>query len=272
MSVTQPTVSLRDRRFRFYWRVRGRIAPRLEFSQAIYERVLEDAVRSQGRWLDMGCGNKLLPSWRAPQAERLVRSVKQMVGVDYDHASLRQHRNISQRVRADVTTLPFRDGAFDVVTANMVLEHVKDPDQLFREICRVLAPGGVFIAHTPNLRGYATMLARAIPEAVKPRLVGWLHGRAEADVYRTYYRVNTEAALRHTAARAGFSRVTVRHLVSDAQLIMIPALVVLELMVIRLLMTRPFRRFRIYLIAEMEKPAGPPPALHPAVRAGVGSP
>jgi len=270
MNATQPTLSLRDRRFRFYWRMRGHIAPRLEFSQAIYERVLADAVPAQ-RWLDVGCGNKLLPSWRAPQAERMVRSVKHVVGVDYDHESLAQHRNINQRVRADITTLPFRDGYFDVVTANMVLEHVKDPDQLLREIYRVLAPGGMFIAHTPNLNGYATVLARLVPEAIKPRVVGWLHGRAEADVYRTYYRINSEAALRETGARAGFSRVTVRHLVSDAQLVMIPPLVVLELLMIRLLMTRPFRRFRIYLIAGMEKPAASVPPMQPAAGAAGGA-
>ena len=97
---------------------------------------------------------------------------------------------------------------------------------------------------------------------------GAVHGRAEADVYRTYYRINSEDALRQTAARAGFSRVTVRHLVSDAQLVMVPPLVVLELLMIRLLMTRPFRRFRIYLIAAMEKPAAPLPAMQPAAGAG----
>jgi hypothetical protein len=64
--------------------------------------------------------------------------------------------------------------------------------------------------------------------------------------------------------------VTVRHLVSDAQLVMIPPLVVLELLMIRLLMTRPFRRFRIYLIAAMEKPADPLPGMQPAAAAGAG--
>ncbi len=267
MNASEPAVSVRDRRFRFYWRMRDRIAPHLEFTQAIYERVLNDAVQMQ-RWLDVGCGHNLLPSWRAPQADRLVRSVRQVVGVDYDHAALVQHPNISQRVRADITTLPFRDGCFDVVTANMVLEHVKDPDQLLSEIYRVLAPGGIFLAHTPNLRGYATFLAWLIPEAVKPRLVRWLHGRAEADVYRTYYRINSEAAVRKAAARAGFSRVTVRHLVSDALLVMIPVLVVPELLMIRLLMTPPLRRFRVYLIAAMEKPAAPLPGMPPASGAG----
>ena len=254
MNATATAATVRQRRFDFYWRMRARIAPRLEFSQAIYERVLRETVAGRGRWLDLGCGHQLLPSWRAAEAERLARSVGQLVGADYCLDSLRQHGNINQRVRADITSLPFRDGAFDVVTANMVLEHVKDPAQLFQEISRVLAPGGIFVAHTPNRGGYATVLARLVPEVVKPRLVGWLHGRPESDVFRTYYRVNTERALEQAASAAGLGAVKVRHLVSDAQLVMIPALVVLELLAIRLLMTRPFRRFRIYLIASMQKP------------------
>jgi len=250
---TASALTARDRCWRFYWRMRGHIAPQLEFSQAIYERALADTVAGQ-RWLDVGCGHALLPSWRAPQAERLVRSVKQVVGADVDHDSLKAHPNIRQRVRSDGQTLPFRDGSFDVVTANMVLEHVEDPHRLLSEVYRVLAPGGVFLAHTPNLRGYATLLATLIPGGVKPRLASWLHGRAEADVFRTHYRINSEAAIRRAASHAGFADVTVRHLVSDAQLVMVPPLVVFELLLIRLLMTRPLRRFRMYVIASMRKP------------------
>jgi len=52
---------------------------------------------------------------------------------------------------------------------------------------------------------------------------------------------------------------------------MIPPLVVLELLMIRLLMTRPFRRFRIYLIAGMEKPAASVPPMQPAAGAAGGA-
>jgi ubiquinone/menaquinone biosynthesis C-methylase UbiE len=269
MSATGQAASVRERRFKFYWRMRDRIAPQLEFSQAIYERVVSQTAAGKGRWLDVGCGHQLLPDWRAPEAERLARSVKHLVGVDYCHESLTQHENIRDRVRANITSLPFRDGAFDLVTANMVLEHVRNPQHLFSEISRVLAPGGVFLSHTPNLWGYATVLARLVPEAIKPRVVGWLHGRAEADVFRTHYKVNTEAAMREAASRAGFTRVRVTHLVSDAQLVMVPSLVVLELLAIRLLMTRPFRRFRMYLITSMQKPAAAP--LARALSAGQGN-
>lgn len=42
--------------------------------------------------------------------------------------------------------LPFADGSFDVVFARAVLHHMKDLAGACREICRVLKPGGIFIA------------------------------------------------------------------------------------------------------------------------------
>ena len=46
-------------------------------------------------------------------------------------------------VVADAHHLPFGDGLFQRVECDAVLEHVTCPDQVVREIERVLAPGGV---------------------------------------------------------------------------------------------------------------------------------
>lgn len=50
---------------------------------------------------------------------------------------------------ADVTRLPFDDGTFDVVIAEMVLEHVIDLKQAAQELQRVCATGGLVIATVP---------------------------------------------------------------------------------------------------------------------------
>ena len=58
-------------------------------------------------------------------------------------------RGLSDRadfVQAPPGPLPFADGAFDVVFSKDALLHVPDKDALFREIFRVLKPGGVFAA------------------------------------------------------------------------------------------------------------------------------
>jgi len=45
--------------------------------------------------------------------------------------------------------LPFSDGSFDLVVANLVLHHVRPLSDLLNEISRVLAPGGRFCALEP---------------------------------------------------------------------------------------------------------------------------
>jgi len=52
-------------------------------------------------------------------------------------------------VQADITRLPFRDGEFDVVLVNHVLEHVPDDRAALRELHRVLTPGGRALMQHP---------------------------------------------------------------------------------------------------------------------------
>src|SRR5690348_6335773 len=60
--------------------------------------------------------------------------------------------------RADVHSLPFSQGEFDLVVCIEVLRYVEDPGPCISEMARVLKPGGRCIATaTPvfNLNGYA---------------------------------------------------------------------------------------------------------------------
>lgn len=52
-------------------------------------------------------------------------------------------------VAADAEKLPFPDAIFQRVECDAVLEHVRDPAQVMREIVRVLAPGGYAHLVTP---------------------------------------------------------------------------------------------------------------------------
>jgi SAM-dependent methyltransferase len=52
-------------------------------------------------------------------------------------------------VTADAEQLPFPDGIFQRVECDAVLEHVRDPGNVMREIRRVLAPGGYVHLVTP---------------------------------------------------------------------------------------------------------------------------
>jgi len=50
----------------------------------------------------------------------------------------------------DGQRLPFPDASFDVVTALEIVEHLARPQDLLREIQRVLKPGGAAVLTTPN--------------------------------------------------------------------------------------------------------------------------
>jgi len=53
-------------------------------------------------------------------------------------------------------SLPYQDKTFDVVVANMVLEHCKNWFWIVGEVSRVLKPSGIFIVSMPNLTQLTT--------------------------------------------------------------------------------------------------------------------
>lgn len=159
------------------------------------------ALNPTARLLDLGCG-------RGGLVEQLAHPTAQIVGVDPDFDSLHQHRLPDlPRAASAGDRLPFVAGAFDVVAASWLLEHLPQPAAAFGEIARVLRPGGAFIFITPNARhplAWANRLAGRLGRA-QGRLVDRLYGRAEADTFATVYRANTTAALDALCASSGLA-------------------------------------------------------------------
>lgn len=49
----------------------------------------------------------------------------------------------------DAADLPYKGGAFDLVCALDIIEHIEDPDRIFAELTRVLRPGGTLLLAVP---------------------------------------------------------------------------------------------------------------------------
>lgn len=217
-----------------YRRVRASILPGLQNSQYAYLAALRDELGGgTGRWLDLGCGHGFLPDWMPQPDQRLDLASWRPVGVDLDALSLRRHPYLRLRVHGDVQRLPFAAGAFRLVTANMVVEHVREPQELFREISRVLEPNGTLLLHTPNVRGYTTRLSRLIPPFLVSRAAQFLLDRRTEDVYPTVYRANSAAELQSLASDAALTVSGVEYVNSSPQLIRLPLLMCAEVLWLR---------------------------------------
>ena len=243
----------RDLFLKLYFWLQKYIVPNLQYSQTIYERVLKEYCHSRIKWLDLGCGHQVLPPWRFQQEKQLVNLPKLTVGLDYDWLSLSKHKTIQNLVRGDITQLPFSDNTFDLVTANMVFEHLNKPQLQLREISRILKVGGKLIFHTPNKIGYTTLTAKIIPERIKNKLVYLLQGRKEEDIFPAFYKINSPSEINRLASEAGFKVVKIKLICSSAQFVIMPPIVVFELIWIKFLMTKIGKPLRTNIIAILEK-------------------
>ncbi|KQU68200.1 class I SAM-dependent methyltransferase [Phycicoccus sp. Root101] len=104
--------------------------------------------------VDVGCGSGVsldLFSNAAPTST--------WVGVDIeDSPEVRARTRDDGEFRTfDGVNLPFDDASVDLVYSRQVLEHVRHPEPLLRDICRVMKPGAVFIGSTSHLEPYHSL-------------------------------------------------------------------------------------------------------------------
>lgn len=124
-----------------YTALKQRFVPTLHFNQAIYEEAVASAVSEDTAWLDAGTGWHILPSWRGEMERSLADRARIVIGCDADEASLQKHRTLRCLAVADLEQLPFAAESIDLLTCNMVVEHLQRPHAVFAEFARVLRGG-----------------------------------------------------------------------------------------------------------------------------------
>jgi ubiquinone/menaquinone biosynthesis C-methylase UbiE len=176
-----------------------------------YQAVLD--LASGRKWLDLGCGRGTIDAALTPIRKSMNETL--YVGTDVDQRSLRDctERN---KVLSDACRLPFPDASFDLISSNMVFEHLDDPLAVLRESHRVLSAGGRLLIHTPSSQHFILVVGRllsgALPQSVYKKLVSLYEGRKPEDIFPTRYRANTEKAFVDLATKSGLHLVRIRYL------------------------------------------------------------
>lgn len=182
--------------------------------QGVYLDRLRELLRPGGvRWLELGCGRDAVPWWmrgRIGIEQELKSLAGEIIGIDADCGALRENDFCRTRIAADAMALPFADGSFDLVTANMVFEHLRRPETVLAGIHRVLRPGGRMLAITPNRLDIVSLAARAIPNRLHPAIVSMAESRSGDEAYPTYYRFNSPGRIGRLLGAAGFWRIDAR--------------------------------------------------------------
>jgi|SRR3972149_9598618 len=112
--------------------------------------------QEKARILDIGSDSGELITQR-------VQNVKkpEIYGIDLRKEASNKSKKISIKALVGNVEdgLPFKSSFFDIVSANQIIEHLRDLDFFLEEIHRVLKPQGYLILSTENLSSWHNILA-----------------------------------------------------------------------------------------------------------------
>jgi hypothetical protein len=122
------------------------------FVQHIDDRAVEVIKGLYGRFVHDGMRVlDLMSSWKSHLPEGLC--LEQLSGLGLNEKELAKNKDLSDWVVHDLNEnpiLPYKDEAYDAVVCTVSIEYLIDPETVFKEIGRILRPGGIFIVTFSN--------------------------------------------------------------------------------------------------------------------------
>jgi len=136
---------------------------RARAGRSAFARLLDDSIPGDARIVEIGCGTGQTSLY-------LARADRQVVALDLSREALKLGAAAAGRygiseigfVEADLTHLPLKPGAFDLVYSSGVLHHTPDPRGAFARIVKAVRPGGLIVIGLYNTIARLPLRARRV--------------------------------------------------------------------------------------------------------------
>jgi SAM-dependent methyltransferase len=113
----------------------------------MYNKLSRISKGLTGRWLDIGAGDQPYKKYFENAGEYLTTNTKR----HYSFESIAELNSMTTYWIEDGKSLPVADHSLDGVACFQVLSVINKPDEFFKEISRVLKPGGKLLLTTDLL-------------------------------------------------------------------------------------------------------------------------
>lgn len=174
----------------------NKLYPEFKTGGYFFRKYLKDFANNNSVILDAGCGNSgILTEFKS--------IVKLIIGVDTNKKLLEENQIVNKKINANLENIPLDENSIEIVVSEFVLEHLQNPEDVFKEISRILKPGGVFIFLTPNILNPIMAFSKILPYSIH-KLLRLKLFKKEEETHRTYYRANSYRKLLKLGKLAGF--------------------------------------------------------------------
>ncbi len=167
-------------------------------SMSVYHDLISKSVEPGMTVLDVGCGRGAI----APYSWHQHTNIK-LWGIDPDPTAAANPHLEAFTLLTDDPNWQIPSGTVDLAICRYVLEHVADPVGFFRNLSRVLKPGGKFIFLTPNRWHPAMIASHWMPFGLKQRILALTKRADPHDVFPTCYLLNSAREMKQAAQRCG---------------------------------------------------------------------
>jgi len=176
----------------YIWKYLNKIYPNFKTGGFYYRQYLKDNI-SHKVVLDAGCG-------RGGMISEFESLPKLIIGIDKDSFLINDNKVVNKKIIADLENIPLENCSVDIITAEFVLEHLKNPEGVLAELSRVLKPNGLLIFITPNILNPVIFISKILPYSFHKFLRQRLLKKKET--HKTFYYANRYGQLLKLAEMA----------------------------------------------------------------------